>query len=203
MAGTYVNQWTIDGSANGPNTITADLFGAGMLPEALTGGLTPRTPDFLQGWETELAIDDLGEVPGTTVVDCAMINWTITFSNSLERQYAAQNSQAACAINLGELEVTARLMVRTASPQAAIELAALRASTGRLVQVTFGQNSVIETSFMRFVRLILPLKWTAVNLGGSDAGARTWDLTGHTLFDADQGNAIEVDVQNARAAAWT
>ena len=74
--------------------------------------------------------------------------------------------------------------------------------TKRLVRLEFGQNEVIASSYKKFVTVDLPGAWSAVDLGGDDAGTRTYELTLETLYDTTNAFQAQIRAQSARTAAW-
>lgn len=149
--GMQVNTLSIDGSVLGTNEVTLGLFGQNMVPlSALTGSLTQRTPSFFEGWETQMFIDNFGGTPGTTVIPGQLISWSVKFSNQLARKYTAANTLAASGTPIGTMVATADLVFEAASTTVMNEYFAWEngsaAPTKRLVRLSFGNNSVIDTS---------------------------------------------------------
>jgi hypothetical protein len=202
--GYQVDELTIAGSVSDENLVSCTLFGRDLAADAsATTGLAQRVPTFIQGWQTRLYIDALGAAPGTTPVSCALINWSIAHRNHLTRKYAANNSLAACAVNYGEMEVTADLMVEATSAAAIAEFTNWQNTVARMVRVEFqDETGFIELALRRFVTVDIPGNWTAYDLGQTDEGTRTYQLTLTGTYDATNGYSIQFRAQNNRAAAY-
>lgn len=202
LAGARANILRIQGSANGPNNLTAELFGTDLTVEALTGGLPDRTPDFLEGWESKCYIDAFGAAPGSTNKADLLINWDVTFNNNLGRKKWANNTSYYDATVVGKIGVEATLTLEAAAAQAATEYANWVAETLRLVRLEFGQNDVIDGSDKKFVTIDIPGAWSAFDLGQSDEGTRAYQLQLSGIYDVTNSFGLQVRCQNARAAAW-
>lgn len=202
LAGTRVSTLRIAGSANGPNTLTAELFGTDVAVEALTEDLPDRLPDFVEGWESKCYIDAHGGTPGGTAKSDLLINWDVTFNNNLGRKKWANNTSYYDAVVVGEIGVEATLTIEAAAAQAATEYANWIAETLRLVRLEFGQNDVIDGSDKRFVTVDIPGAWSAFDLGQVDEGTRAYQLSLSGIYDVSNDFGLQVRCQNARAAAW-
>lgn len=200
--GVFGNKLSIDGSVDGSNDVTIDLFGMALETASLTGGLSERTPDFIEGWEAKLYIDAFGGTPGTTEIAGTLINWKIEIENGLDRKYFAGNTLNAGAIPIGELMVKASLTFEASPAVAATEFANWDAATKRLVRLEFGQNEVIDGSDKKFVTVDIPGAWDAFDLGGSDKGTRTYELSLQYVYDPTNAFGVQIRAQNARAMAW-
>lgn len=200
--GCYGNSIKFSGNANGENMVSVDVFGMALASTTMTGSLTERVPDFIEGWETALYIDAFGGTPGSTVKAGLLINWEIEIANQLGRKYFAANTLAAGAIPIGELEITAKLTFEASAAQAATEFAAWDAVTKRLIRVEFGQNEVIDGSDKKFVTIDIPGAWDAVDLGGTDEGTRVYELGLQYVYDPTNAFGLQIRAQNARATAW-
>lgn len=161
--GYMVNEFTISGNANGTNRLTATLFGAGITemdgvgsnPAAPTGLADRAYPSPLQGFEATLAIDALGATPGTTQAPLFVVDWNFTFSRNMEREYAGSNTRNAAAVNMGMFKVSrAQITVRPARPEAMAEYKNWRNNTGRIIELTFGQNTVLDTGVAEVQSLV-------------------------------------------------
>ena len=201
-AGMYVNKLKIAGNVREGNTVTAELFGRTLVQEALTGGLTERVPDFIEGWETKLYIAAFAGTPGTTNIAGTLINWEVELDNMLARKFHADNVNAADAIVPGEVAIKAKLLFE-ASPAAALtEFNNWDAATKRLVRLEFGQNEVIEDALKKFVTVDVPGAWEAVDIGGTDEGTRAYELSLQYVYDTTNAFGLQICAQNARSAAW-
>lgn len=200
--GCYANSLKFSGSVSDENTVEAEIFGMNMTLAALTGALTDRTPDFIEGWETKLYIDALGATPGTTQVTGTLINWDVEINNQMGRKYYAANTQDVGALTIGELEIKAKLTFEASAATAATEFANWDAATERLVRLMFGDNEVIDGSDKKFVTLDIPGAWDAFDLGGTDEGTRTYELGLSYIYDPTNAFGLQIRAQNARATAW-
>lgn len=200
--GVYVDTLKFSGSVNGENMVEATLFGMNLAATTLTGSLSERVPDFLEGWETKLYIDAFAGTAGSTQVTGTLINWEVTISNGLSRKYFAANTQNAGAIVTGELAVNARLMFEASVSQADTEFTNWDGATKRLVRLDFGNNESIEGSYKKFVTIDLPGAWESFDLGGTDEGTRTYELGLQYVYDTTNSFGLQIRCQNARTSAW-
>lgn len=200
--GCYVDKLTFTGSANGESMVEATVFGMNWATSTLTGSLTERVPDFLEGWESKMYIDAFGGTAGTTNIAGTLVNWTVEISNGLGRKYFADNSNATGAVTIGELAVKANLTFEASTSQADTEFTNWGAATKRLVRLEFGQNEVIETTYKKFVTIDLPGAWDAFDLGGTDEGTRVYQLGLQYVYDTTNSYGLQIRAQNARTAAW-
>lgn len=200
--GCYVNKLKFSGGANEENSVEAEIFALNLATASMTGSLTERVPDFIEGWETLLYIDALGGTAGTTNIAGTLINWEIEFDNQLGRKYFADNTLSQGGTPIGELMVTAKLTFEAAASQAATEFTNWDAVTERLVRLSFGNNVIISGSDEYFVTIDLPGAWDAFDLGGSDEGTRTYELSLQYVYDPTNAFGLRVRCQNNRSSAW-
>ncbi len=200
--GCYVNSLKFSGSVSDENTVEAEIFGMNMELATITGALTSRTPDFIEGWETKLYIDAFGGTAGTTAVTGTLINWDVTINNQLGRKYFAANTQDLGALTIGELEISAKLTFEASSTTSATEFANWDAATERLIRLEFGQNEIISGADKKYVKIDIPGAWDAFDLGGSDEGTRTYELGLQYVYDPTNTYGLEITCQNSRATAW-
>jgi hypothetical protein len=200
--GCYVNKLKIAGNVKEETSVEAELFGINLASSALTGSLTERTPDFIEGWETRLFVDDLGDTPGTTQVTGTLLNWEVEIDNQLGRKYFAANTLNVGAITSGELGIKAKLTFEASAAAAATEFSNWDGATERLVRLDFGNNEVIDGSDLKFVTVDVPGAWDAFDLGGSDEGTRTYELGLQYVYDPTNAFGLQIRAQNARATAW-
>ena len=137
--GCYVNKLKFSGNAKDEATVEAEIFGMNLVATTMTGSLTERTPDFIEGWETKIFIDTFGGTAGTTQVTGTLINWEVEIDNQLGRKYFANNTQNVGAITVGELAVSAKLTFEAAAAAALTEFNNWDAGTKRLVRLGFGE----------------------------------------------------------------
>lgn len=204
-AGVRVNSWTLTGDVMaGTSEVSVEFFAQSLTQATITGSLAQRTPTNIRAWAAQIAIDALGDTPGTTDFDCAVTNYAVTFNNQLSRVYAANNSRAACAVNPGELDITLELTVRASDAVSLAEFANFVAGTNRLVQLKLGHNRTIDAGVpnYEFVNLTIPSFWTAVDLGADSQGERAYVLTGNYIYDSVLGAGFKAEVQTARTAAY-
>lgn len=201
--GVNADSLNLAGSVGGDNILTAELFGMSLVSTTMTPALAERTPAFLEGWQTNLYVDNFGGTPGTTVKNGLMVNWDVTISNGLGRKYTASNTLSPSAITTGELEVEATLTFEASSADANTEYSNWDAETKRLVRLEFlGPTNGIETGFRNFVTIDIPGAWSAVDLSGTDEGTRVYELSLAYLYDSTNAYGVQVRCQNNRAAAW-
>jgi hypothetical protein len=196
------NTFRIAGSVDGENIVTVGLFGADKVLGAPTSGLTDRIPTFMEGWETKLYIDGFGATPGTTVIPGTLINWEINYNNNLGRKYFADNTQAQGATPTGELQIDARCTFEASAAAASDEFTNWINNTKRLIQLEFGQNSVIASTYKRFVKVSIPGAWSVVDLGGNDNGTRTYQFSYQYVYDPTNAYGFQLQAQSSRSAPW-
>lgn len=203
LLGARANSITIAGSVAEENLLTAELFATDLADlGSMTGSLAQRTPAEFDGWETATAIDPFGDAPGTTPTE-HVINWSLTFNNNLGRKYVARNSQAAFAVNSGEMDITASLLMEASETETQTELDAWDGGDLRTVQLIFGDNEEIESGFNTFVKVSIAGAWVAADLGQTDAGTRAYQLNLDYVYEPTELAAgVKFEVQNARTAAY-
>lgn len=207
MTGVYVNTFSIAGSANGDNILSAELFAKGMTQLALAPAasvLLDRNPNFYMGWESKIYLENLGGTPGTTNVPNTLINWTVNFSNQLDRKYTADNTNSMNKATIGELMVSAELLFEASE---AISLTEYNHwfnddVSGRLVRLEFGNNDILEAALKSFLTIDIPGKWQSFDLGQNDAGTRTYALTLGYKYDSVLAAGFQARLQNNRTVAW-
>ena len=202
MGGTYVDKIKIAGSVTDETIVTADLFGMSLETATMTAALTDRTPDFIEGWETKMYLDALGDTPGTTQVTGTLINWDIEIANNTKRKYFAENTQDAGAIIIDALDITGKLTFEASNAAAATAFADWDAVTEKLLRLDFGNNEVISGADTKFVTVDLPGAWDALDLGGTDEGTRVYELSLQYIYDPTNAFGLQIRAQNARSAAW-
>lgn len=200
--GCYVNSLKFSGNVKEENTVEAEIFGLNMAQASLTGALTERTPDFIEGWETKLFVDALGDTPGTTQVTGTLINWEVEINNQLARKYFAANTQDVGALAFGELDIKAKLTFEAAAAAAATAFSDWDGVNEQLVRLDFGNNEQIAGSEYKFVTIDLPGAWDAFDLGGTDEGTRTYELGLQYVYDATNAFGLQIIAQNDRETAW-
>ncbi|MCP4415961.1 MAG: hypothetical protein GY805_05020 [Chloroflexi bacterium] len=200
--GCYVNSLKFSGNVREGATVEAEIFGMNLAATTLTAALSDRTPDFIEGWETKMFVDNLGATPGTTQVTGTLINWEVEINNQLGRKYFAENTQDVGSITTGELEIKAKLMFEASNAAALTEFNNWDGVTERLVRLDFGNNEQIAGSEYKYVKLDIPGAWDAFDLGGSDEGTRTYDLGLQYIYDSTNAFGLQILAMNARSAAW-
>lgn len=202
IGGCHGNSLNIAGSANGPNEVTAEIYGLNMAIATPTGSLAQRVPAFIEGWETALYVDAFLGTAGTTAVAGTLINWDVSIENGLGRKYFAANTTGQGATAIGELSVKASLTFEASAAAAATEFANWDAATKRLVRLSFGNNAVVDGTDKSFVTVDIPGAWDAVDLGGTDEGTRTYELSLQYVYDTTNAFGLQIRCQNARATAY-
>ncbi len=201
-AGMYVDKLKISGNVREGNMVSADLKGLTMIQQALTGGLTARVPDFIEGWETKLYIDAFAGTAGATVAAGTLINWDVEIDNALATKQHADNVNSADAQVPSEIGITAKLLFEASPALALTEFNNWDAATKRLVRLEFGNNAIIDTPRKSFVTVDIPGAWEAVDLGGSDNGTRAYELSLQYVYDVTNVYGLQIRCQNLRATAW-
>jgi hypothetical protein len=201
-AGCLINKLKISGDVKNETLVTAEVIGRSLTQTALTGSLNDRIPDFIEGWETKIYIDSFGGTAGSTLVSDALINWEIELDNMIARKYYANNSINAGGLSIGELGVKAKLTFEASTAMALTEYNNWNAATRRLVRLFFGDNEVIDGSDKKFVTVDLPGAWETVDLGGTDEGTRTYEMSLDYVYDVTNAFGLQIRAQNARATAY-
>lgn len=202
-SGVYAGRLNIKGSVDGENLLTADLFAKTVVQEALTGGLSAATPAVFEGWESAIAIDGFGGVPGNAPKTGLMLDWDVTIDNAPGRHYTADNTQAINSITLGELSVEATITVMASAAQALTEFNNWAAGTKRLIRLEFGNNTAIgATGVNEKIWVDLPLAWTAVDLNQESEGVRAYQLKGSYVYDTVNTYGVQITVTTARDAVF-
>jgi hypothetical protein len=205
-AGVYVNTLTIAGSANGENTISGELFGAGITQTALSGTATARTPSFFEGWETTLALDTYGGADnyGGTVIAAAqsIVSWSVTLTNNLGRKFTASNTNAMQSAIINPMEVTGTVTFEAAGAQALTEYNAFVAATPRRMRLKFGTNDLIETTYFQHMNVDIPIVWTGMNLLAEDEGTRVYEASLAFIYDPVVAFGARIQTQSTRATNW-
>jgi hypothetical protein len=201
LIGAHVDRLTIAGNVRGENRVSVDLLGRAMQAAAITGALTDRVPEFIEGWQTDLFIDAYGDTPGTSQVEGTLINWEVTFANQIQRKYFATNSKVVQGLPPGTIQVTANLLFEGIN--GATHFDALVAGTKKLIRLQFqDETGFIESTYRRFVTVDLPGAWSAIDLGQSEAGTRVYRLGYTGVYDVTNAFPIQVRCQNNRATAY-
>lgn len=143
-SGVMVDQLTFAGSVGAENTMSGTLFAADQVQGSLTAGLADRIPTWLEGWETRVYIDPIGDPPGTTIIPGQVLSWNAQLSNALGRKYFADNTLRTGAVVQGQLGVTGSLALEASGPQAIAEFNHWNATDLRVVRLEFGNNAVID-----------------------------------------------------------
>jgi hypothetical protein len=201
-AGVFGNSIKFSGNVKDKNQVEVEVFGMNMAASTLTGALTDREPNFIEGWETRMFIDGLGGTPGTTLIPGTLVNWEVELGNLLGRKYTAENTQDVTSITTGEIEVSATLTFEASSATALSEFNNWDAVNERLIRLDFGNNKVIAGAELEFVTLDVPGAWDAFDLGGSDEGTRTYELSLQYVYDVTNAFGLQIRAQNDRSAAW-
>lgn len=200
--GMRVNQMTVAGNVREGNSVAMELFGTDRDDAftTLTGSLTERVILPYEGWQTNLYVDSLGGTPGTTQ-KIAMINWSVVVNNGMSRKYVARNSLAARRSIMGQLGVTANLLLEGMEADTVAELALANANTPRLVRLEF-LGPDIEATFPEAVWIDLPGYWATPDTNQADEGTRAYGFPFNYVFDPTLGAGINVTLQTARTTAF-
>ncbi len=185
-SGCQGSQLSINGSANAANTIQTQYMALDLQPGTMAPGLDERTPEFVEGWETQLWLDGFGDTPGTTQISDLLNNWQITIANGQQRKFTARNSNSALGLRMGEFMVTARCTFEAASDSAIDAYTDSITPTLAVVRFRFGDNHVIEGAFNSYVQLDIAGAWHVDSLGAEDAGTRTYSLTLTNVYEPDE-----------------
>jgi hypothetical protein len=178
------NQMTIAGSVGGDNAVTIEMFAKTREDaySALTGSLSDRVPTFMEGWQTNFFIDSFGGTPGSGLITGSLLNWNIVINNNLGRKFTAANTLSPTGQTVGQIDITANLLLEAANAQAASELANWDADTKRLLRLEFlGPANEIETGASEVQTLTASGPPTAgtftLTYGGQTTGAIAYNAS--------------------------
>lgn len=193
----------VSGTTPTDTTIDQTIWAREAIVNALTGGLTDRTPQYIEGWETKLYIDAFGATAGTTNVPATLTAWDITINNHLGRKLFADNTIYAGALPLGYLDVTANLTFE-GNASALTEFNNWDAGTKRLVRLEFGNNgAVIGTSALKpKISIDIPSAWDAVDLTPEDNGTKIYKFQCNFVYDPTNSYGLQVILTSSRTAGY-
>jgi hypothetical protein len=194
----------IKGSADGDNMATVNLMGLGLTQNALSGTPPERVPPFMQGWETQIAIGAFGVDPATLTspIDGWLVNWDITVNRNPNRFYGAQNNQQASQVVMGNVTVDGSLTIAASFAESLTELNNANTALKRYVQLTFGNNVLIETTLRKSVILGLPGAWRSRDLGANGSGIRFYTLNFRGVYDPTNAYSFRMLLRGTRATAF-
>jgi hypothetical protein len=206
-AGMLANQLRIARSAgeNSDVTLTADLFGKDVvvMGGGLTGSLTDRVPEEIEGWETAIYIDNFGATPGTTLVSNTLISADLTIANNMGRKYFGDNTIATGQVTTGEIEITGQFTFE-ANAGAYAEYQNRDSATKRLVRLQFGNNTGVGTgAAKKTVNIDIPGAWEAIDITQTDQGTAVYRFNYGYVRDPVNAFPIQFTVINGRSVAWT
>ncbi|HEY7061728.1 MAG TPA: phage tail tube protein [Chloroflexota bacterium] len=202
-AGYYVDQITIDGSANGECTVSCDLFGMDLDTGTLTPALAERTPRFSEGWETKAYLDPFGTSPPTSAMALTVTNWNIQMRNQLDRKFFADNVNATGGITIGELEIEATITLEAASALALAAYNDWKTGVKQQLMLEFGNNELIGAGPEKYVvRVELPGAWSTMDLSGTDANTRVYSAGYSYVYSPVLAAGLQITAINGRTAAF-
>ena len=202
QTGVNIDTLSIAGSVEADNTLTATFFGREMITASQTPALADRQIDIVEGWESQLYIDNLGATPGTTNIPGTMISWKIDFSNNMMRKYFADNTTATGAVILGKIGLKAEIVME-ADTSALTEYTNRETAVQRLIRFQFGNNILVgSTTAKKKVAIDVPCLAGAIDLTGVTNGTATYKMNFEYMNDATNGFPLQVTVVNARGTAY-
>lgn len=196
-SGCQVGRYRISGAKDGESSVTCELFGQNLAVATMTpaaGVLAQRIPVFYEGWQSSLYIDPT--TYGSTAA-AMLLNWDVTIDNQMGRKYFGNNSLAASAITLGEIDVSAQLTVEASVAAAATEFTNWAAGTLRRVRLSFPSSAAANG-----VDVDLPGYWSAFDLGQNAGGTRVYRLTLTASYDVTSSFGLRIVCNSSRATAW-
>jgi hypothetical protein len=205
-AGIKGNQLKIDGGAMDENVVSLDLFATNVANVgSITGALAERVPTFLEGWQARLYIDTFGAAFGGTLISDALMSWSITFDNQLDRVYVANNTLAANRVTTGELNVNAQITFDAAAAQALTEFNRWQAGTKVGVRLEFvGPAADIEVQTLTLTTPVGNLLPTFMGVTGAGvASPYTAAALQTSLRAMSTIGANEVTVTGANGGPFT
>jgi hypothetical protein len=201
--GAVLQSLTIAGTVDGDVTVEAEVFGAGIVEGSLTGSLATRNPDFLEGWQVGLAIDDPGDTPFATPIPSILRAWTIRFVNNLARRYGGNFTQQALDVAFGSFDLTADITLLADNAAALAEDVNRRNRVPRLVSVLMRDDAAIEGAIYPSVRVDMPGYWTVTDRGQQGGGLwREYRLTLQGIYDSVLANMVALTAVNTRTSVY-
>jgi len=202
-AGYYVDQLTIDGSANGECTVSCDLFGMDLVTGTLTPALTERTPRFSEGWETKVYLGAFGTSPPVSALAATVVNWNIQIQNQLARKFFADDVNRTGGITIGEFEISATITLEAATANAITAFNDWKAGTKKQLMLEFGNNELIGAGPEKYVvRVELPGAWSTMDLSQTDENTRVYQADYAYVYDPTLAAGLQITAINARATAF-
>lgn len=204
LLGARGSQLSIDGSVDGANMATIDLFATDRDDAftTLTGSLTARNPPFLEGWQTNFYVDALGATPGTTKITDLLVDWSIKINNQMSRVYAAGNTQSAIGTIPGELDINASNSFLAQSSAAATAITNWAAGTPKLLRYEFIGRTAIEGTFFPKVTVDIPGYWDAPDWNKESQKVRAYGFPLDYVYDATLGAGIVITVDTTRTTVF-
>jgi hypothetical protein len=208
--GVKVNSLRIAGSATADNTATIDLFARDAVYEGqegvafagMTGSIAERVPMAIEGWESQIFIENFGATPGTTLVSDTLISWDFTIANNLGRKYYGNNTTATGKVTTGVINITGQVTFE-ADAAAMAEYANRESATKRLVRLQFGNNEDVGTgTAKKLLAVDIPGGWTTVDLTPEDQGTKVYRFNYNYVRDPTNGFPVQFTAVNGRASAW-
>jgi hypothetical protein len=196
---------SIDGSVDGDNSGTFDLYGNDVDTAftTLTAALPARNPPFLEGWQCKFFLDALGGTPGTTQISDLLADWSIKLNNNMTRIYAAGNTQAAIGTVPGELDLSSDLTFLAESTAAATELTNWNAGTPKLLRLEFIGPVAIEAAIFPTIRIDIPGYWGDVDRNKEAFGAvRAYGFPLDYVYDSTLASGIVIACTCNRLTAF-
>ncbi len=141
--GMYGNTMSLSGSANAEAMASFELFGVDRELNALTGALSSRTPTYFEGYETLSYLDAFQATPGNTQIPSFLTQWSLSYTNNLQRKYLADNRNRMNRAVIGVMGATAQVTMEATNAQAATELSNWDGLTKRILTLRFGGNDLI------------------------------------------------------------
>jgi hypothetical protein len=201
-AGAQVNSLTLDGSVDGETTLSAEIFASDFVSiGSLTGTVTERPINFLEGWQGTFSLADFGSSTYTAYPDLVQ-TYGFTLGNNLGRVYTLNDTLAANRVSVGLLDVTANLGIDATGAFADDIVVNWRTDVKQVLKLEFlGPANGIETGQREMFRVEIPGAWTSPDMGGENQGVRSYGFPFQFVYDPALGAGIRMTTRNARPAS--
>jgi hypothetical protein len=207
--GVLIDELKMAGVIDADNQITATLFGRDQVQmlSGVTGSIADRTPDFFEGWEARVYIDNFGATPGTTVIPSTIVTYDVDIKANLQRKYFADNTPATGNIVTGEIDMSMDLLLEAdafAVAEYNFREASPAAPQKRIVRLELGNNIIVpgQNTLTKKVMFDMPGSWSAIDLSQENAMTKVWRFHFDSIYDPTNAYSLSVTAQNGRSAAY-
>lgn len=198
----YVESFELAGAAGEALKIAAEWRGREVLPASFTAGVSyPTTLEEILFGQGQLAIDDSGGTPGTTVLSNTLLGMSLKHTTGYVPRFSASGALHFATLKQGAPEVLLDITFEH-DAAAVAEIAAWRAQKVRLLQLAW-QGAELETAgeyTHKTLEINLVGKWERFakldEIDGNDVVTGTFRARYHAA-DAMLGEYIVVNEEAA------